>query len=166
MTTIQLRLLMAAALLAAGGLTLHGQTANTSPKAADPKAAAPGMPKPETKSAPAGTAPAPAASSGMTVFLDPATGQIRQPDASEISALVGDGSVNRSAALAAQPQTFRGPGNAIGMVLDRSMESFMVITKAPDGKLIESCVVGPGAAEASVKGAKAAPVKKEALDDK
>jgi hypothetical protein len=160
MRTIRLRLSMAAALMAAGTLAAHAQTANTNSKTADHESA-----KPAAKPAPAKTAPAPAASSGMTVFIDPATGKFREPEPSEINTLVGSGQMNRRAVLAAQPQEIRGPGNSVGMVLDSSMESFAVVTIGPNGKLQESCVTGSDAARAGLTHSKA-PAKKEVLDDK
>ena len=78
MRTIRLRLSMAAALMAAGTLAAHAQTANTNSKAVNTnsKTADRELAKPRAKPAPAKTAPAPAASSGMTVFIDPATGRL------------------------------------------------------------------------------------------
>jgi hypothetical protein len=151
---------MAAALVAAGALTAHAQTANTNSKTADHESA-----KPAAKPAPAKTAPAPAASSGMTVFIDPATGKFREPEPSEINTLVGSGQQKLRAALAVQPQEISGPGNSVGMVLDSSMDSFVVVTKGPDGKLQESCVTGADAARTGLTNSKA-PAKKEVLDDK
>ncbi len=99
-------------------------------------------PQPETR----------AVSKGLVVFVDPVTGKIRQPDASEIGALVSPRPAPGDAApLAEKPLEMRfGPGGAVGVVLDERFESFMVVTKAPGGKLAMDCVEGRKKAEAAV----------------
>jgi hypothetical protein len=123
----------------------------------------------------------PAAAGGVMVFIDPATGKIRQPDAAEIGTLSGTSApANASGGIApaiarrplARPVEFRGPGNSVGLKLGEDSLSYMVVTKTPDGKLVEDCVTGDQAAAAMVsKGVTpkpaAAPKKaKEVLDDK
>jgi len=75
------------------------------------------------------------------VFIDPATGKIRQPSAEEIGSL--------AAAAAAQQTTppkplVTRPGARGGVVavLDDSQMTYLVVTKQPDGKLKEQCVAG------------------------
>ena len=46
----------------------------------------------------------------------------------------------------------RGPGAAVGVVLDSRFDSFMVVTKAPDGKLTMDCVTGRKQADEAVSG--------------
>jgi len=91
------------------------------------------------KAAPAG---------GVVVFIDPATGKIRQPDASEIGGLVpAPGSV---APKAPEPTMIQGPGGAVGAMLGEDALTYMVVTAAPDGKLAMDCVTGDQAAAARV----------------
>lgn len=104
-------------------------------------------PLPETK----------AASKGLVVFVDPVTGKIRQPDASEIGALVAlPAAAGTSAPLVEKPLVMKiGPGEAVGVVLDSRFETFMVATKGPDGKLSTDCVDGKKKAEEAVAAAAA-----------
>ncbi len=96
---------------------------------------------------------------GLVVFVDPVTGKIRQPDAAEIGALTAPPRGTETARPAPEPplEMKYGPGGAVGVVLDSRYESFMVVTKAPDGKLAMDCVTGGRNADAAVAaGAKAA----------
>lgn len=95
---------------------------------------------------------------GLVVFIDPITGQIRQPDAAEIGSLVSPpGAPGAAAPAAEKPLVMKyGPGEAVGVVLDERFESFMVVTKTPDGKLAMSCVEGKQKADAAVAAAAAA----------
>jgi hypothetical protein len=109
-------------------------------------------------------APASAAG-GLVVFIDPVTGKIRQPDAAEIGRLVSPEGVKL------EPKkplvTKQGPGGAVGVVLDSSYESYMVVTRQPDGRLAMECVTGEKAAQDAVtNGAKSSkkPEAKEAPD--
>jgi hypothetical protein len=113
-------------------------------------------PPPEKKAAAAAAA---SPQKGLVVFVDPVTGQIRQPDPSEIGALTAPPPGSETAKPAAEPplQMKFGPGGAVGVVLDGRYENFLVVTKTPDGKLAMDCVTGSGkAAEAVAAGAKAA----------
>jgi hypothetical protein len=91
---------------------------------------------------------------GLVAFKDPVTGQIRQPEASEIGELVGTPAANaplrRSAvapAAVAAPETVAGAASGVGVKLGDDNMSFMMVTKTPDGKLSEECVTGKKAAE-------------------
>src|SRR5580704_1975211 len=65
-----------------------------------------------------------AGATGVVVFIDPATGQIRQPDASEIGTLVpATGTVAPKAPEAPQLQ---GPGGAVGVRLSEDSLAYMV----------------------------------------
>jgi hypothetical protein len=98
------------------------------------------------------------ATSGVVVFIDPATGKIRQPDASEIGGLVqSTGSV---APKAPEPALIQGPGGAVGARLSEDALTYMVVTTAPDGKLAMDCVNGDKAAATRVA-ASPAPKAKE-----
>lgn len=104
---------------------------------------------PQAEKKPAAQAPG---GKGLVVFIDPATGKIRQPDAAEIGGLIPPpGTPGAFATLAEKPlETRFGPGGAVGVVLDERFESFMVVTKAKDGKLTMGCVEGRKKADAAV----------------
>jgi hypothetical protein len=89
------------------------------------------------------------AGKGLVVFIDPVTGKIRQPEAAEIGGLVPP-----PAAVAPpveSPLVMKiGPGGAVGVVLDSRFESYMVVTKTPDGKLAMDCVAGRKKADEAV----------------
>ena len=92
---------------------------------------------PQKPTAPAG---------GVVVFIDPATGQVRQPDASEIKGLVPAPTVP---AKAPSPLTLiQGPGGAVGVILGDEALTYMVATIAPEGKVAMDCVTGDPAAGA------------------
>jgi hypothetical protein len=158
---------------AVGAVAANAQSAPQTPT----KAAAAASTKDSGKAAPAPP------SAGVVVFIDPATGQIRQPEAAEIGTLSAPsaspqtaGGIN--AAAAAQRHTpdehreFRGAGGAIGVKLGDDSLSYMVVSKTSDGKLAEDCVTGADAAAALVSKeatpkTPAAPAKpKVVLDDK
>lgn len=138
------RTLAAAVLFLGGSLAL----ADEAPRPPDAKK----KPPAETKAAPAPTAPASRAAGGLVVFVDPVTGKIRQPDAAEIGALTAPPPGAPAAPPAAEPplEMRFGPGGAVGIVLDSRYESFLVVTKKPDGKLAMECVAGGRKADEAV----------------
>ena len=92
---------------------------------------------------------APNAKPGVVVFIDPATGQIRQPSASEIGDL--SPSPTPVAPKAPEPSLMQGPGGSVGAKLGADSLTYMVVTTAPDGKLAMDCVTGSKAADAQVR---------------
>jgi len=84
---------------------------------------------------------------GVVVFIDPSTGQIRQPDSSEIGTLVNP---TNPAPKAPDTILLQGPGGAVGAVLGSDAMTYMVVTASPDGKLAMDCVNGEKAANARV----------------
>ncbi|MEO8054819.1 MAG: hypothetical protein ABI768_06680 [Acidobacteriota bacterium] len=99
-----------------------------------------------------------AAAKGLVVFIDPVTGKIRQPEPSEIGALTAPPAATAAPAVEPPLLMKTGPGGAVGVVLDSRFESFMVVTKTPDGKLAMGCVEGKKKADEAVSaGAKTAP---------
>jgi hypothetical protein len=142
-----LAIVIAAAVSASGALAQavpqipDGKTAPDTEKKKD-------VPPPGARSAPA--------AGGLVVFIDPVTGKIRQPSAAEIGSLVSPPAAVTP--LAVKPLvTITGPGGAVGVVLDSSFDSYMVVTKKPDGKLAMDCVVGGKKADEAVSaGAKGA----------
>ena len=135
---------LAVALLAGAvcAVDLNAQQSASSPA----NAAQPSSGKVPAKTAPKQSEPA----AGMVVFIDPATGKIRQPDAAEIGTLTGTSPriVVNSVAPPAEPVMFNGPGGAVGVKLGDDSLSYMVVTKTPDAKLAEDCVTGDKAAAA------------------
>jgi hypothetical protein len=121
------------------------------PAAAVPPPAAPEDPR---QTAPAG---------GVVVFIDPATGKIRQPDASEIGGLAPSlpmgSSVVSKAPEAALPALIQGPGGAVGARLGEDSLTYMVVTTTPAGQLAMDCVTGGTAAAARVTAGPAPPAK-------
>ena len=112
------------------------------------------------------------AQKGATVFIDPVTHQVRQPSAAEIGALT-QGQATASQQVEPAPTMIYPAAGGVGIVLDGSTDSYMVVTKRPDGKLDMDCVTGEKAAAnrlANPKPAAAKPVvaapKKEVLDVK
>lgn len=162
------RIILAVALLAACAVESGAQQTPKAP--ADQAVPVKAPEKTTSQAAPQQSAPV----GGLVVFIDPATGKIRQPDAAEIGALTGSpapASVSGAASVTGSTMT-HGPGNTILVKLGDDSLSYMVVTKTPDGKLAEECVTGDKAAAALVsKGVTpkttAAPKKaKEVLDDK
>jgi hypothetical protein len=93
----------------------------------------------------------PGAAAGAMIFIDPATGQIREPDANEMGALLRAAPAAAARAAAPTPPVFiQGPGNAVGLKLGAESQSYMVATKGPDGKITLECVTGDKAASTRV----------------
>ncbi|HJZ65719.1 MAG TPA: hypothetical protein VKD70_15440 [Candidatus Acidoferrum sp.] len=104
---------------------------------------------------------------GLVAVIDPATGQLREADATDIGGLAPQPALQRrtltlAAPATIEPQTFAGPGGSVGVVLGEDAMSFMVVTKGPDGTLSADCVDGKKAADAKIQAAKRHKVKKQA----
>jgi hypothetical protein len=105
---------------------------------------------------------APASQGGLVAFKDPVTGQLRQPTAEEIRALLGPAKTTVSGAA----QTGRRLANGgLAFSVDPSFDSYTIATKAADGTLVMSCVEGKEKAEKAIAAGAPAPVR-EALDEK
>ena len=118
--------------------------------------------------APAKPAPAP---SGVVVFKDPATGQIRQPEAGEMLQLLQKAPLPEGSLLQGEPvRQLQGPRGMVGMTVPESSMVSIVVTKGADGKLVTECVSGGQAAAAARAAAGTTASKtvenKEALDVK
>jgi hypothetical protein len=96
------------------------------------------------------------AAPGSVISKDPVTGELREPTIEERQALT---SLTVRRLSAATPIV--GAGGAIGMAAPEEAMSFMVVTKGPDGKLIQRCVQGSEMAAKVLKSApgSSAPVK-------
>ena len=141
------RSILALGIVAALGAS--GALAQVASQAADPQdaSATENEPRTETRSVATG--------GGVVVFIDPATGKVRQPDAAEIGRLLRPPVAKAVVRPALTTKT--GPGGAVGVVLDESFDSYTVVTKQPDGTLAMDCVTGDKkAAEALSTGVKAA----------
>jgi hypothetical protein len=168
------RLAIAMLAAAVGSVAANAQSAPQAPANTPKTAESKDSEKATPKAAPASPA------GGLVVFIDPVTGQIRQPEAAEIGTLSAppQAGVINAAPSAAQQHTpvvhreFRGAGGVIGVKLGDESLSYMVVSKTPDGKLAEDCVTGGEAAAVAVsKGVTpktpVAPAKpKVVLDDK
>ena len=118
-------------------------------KKAVPSTGSPGMTDDKKRSSVPPAAPA----GGLVVFIDPATGQVRQPDASEIGGLVTP--AGGPAPKAPEPTPIQGPGGAVGVRLGTDSMNYVVVTTAPEGQLDMDCVTGEKAASARVTAAPA-----------
>src|SRR5215468_3509793 len=93
---------------------------------------------------------------GDVVFVDPTTRKVRQPDAAEIGRLLRPPAAAKAGVKPALT-TKTGLGGAVGVVLDDRFDSYMVVTKQPDGTVAMDCVTGgKKAAEAVSTGVKGA----------
>jgi hypothetical protein len=103
--------------------------------------------KPAPKKQPAAqSAPA---TGGMRVFIDPATGQIRQPEAEDIQSLQPAAPAKLKAAAPAAPLS--GPGGAVGMRVGDDQMVYSVATKNADGSISFECHKGPEKARQAVE---------------
>jgi hypothetical protein len=139
------RFLLTLSILAAAAV--YAVAADQPPAPQDSKNAVP-SPGKEPAKKPADDHKTTGATPGVVVFIDPATGQIRQPDASEIGGLVP--STASVAPKAPEPALIQGPGGAVGVRLGEDSLAYMVVTTTPDGKLAMDCVTGDKAAAARV----------------
>jgi uncharacterized iron-regulated membrane protein len=105
--------------------------------------------KPVARPTTPSTAQSPASASGQRVFIDPATGKLREPEPGEIAAL--QPAARRSLRAAVAPQEIVGPGGAIGIAVPEEAMSYSVATVNPDGTVSTVCVTGKAKAEGIVK---------------
>lgn len=90
--------------------------------------------------------PAPAAASatqgGFRAYIDPATGQLRQPTSEDI---VNENAQTQKAPMAGRavaPRQFTPASGGIGAVLDESTMQYSVVHKNKDGSISQTCVTG------------------------
>jgi hypothetical protein len=77
--------------------------------------------------------------SGLMIFIDPATKQIRPAEQEDFRALIPPRLATEAVAA---PQVFVAPSGAMGVRLDPSFDSYMLAVKRPDGTLAFDCVEG------------------------
>jgi hypothetical protein len=87
-------------------------------------------------------APPAAASEGMRVFIDPATGKIREPEASEVQQLTPSTGLRAAPMAAPMAVPVTGPGGAAGLILGETQMVYSVATRNPDGSISFQCVTG------------------------
>jgi len=91
------------------------------------------------------------AEAGAVIFVDPVTRQIREPSADEIDVLTQSRPQGSQPVAPIPPTEIRGPGGAVGILLGEDSQSYMVVTKTPDGKLVTDEVATKEAAEVRVQ---------------
>jgi hypothetical protein len=104
--------------------------------------------KPSKPSEKSTTTPSSPSQMGVMMFIDPATGKIVEPTASQLAAAPGATGGNLQPKA---PLVFRqGPGGTVGLLLDQGAFLHSVATRSADGKLVVECVAGSEAAEQRV----------------
>ena len=106
--------------------------------------------KPSEPPTPAASPASPAGDSGQRAFIDPATGQLREPTPDEVAALEA-AAPRKPLTLASPPQFKQGPGGAVGMAVPEDLMSYSVAAINPDGTVSTVCVTGKAKAEGIVK---------------
>jgi hypothetical protein len=148
--TVNRLIVLASTTLLAGAICFAGQ-ANSVPVPAKKKPAKSAQSSQKLK--PAATAPTPG-TGGAVVFVDPVTHQIREATPEEIGAM--NSSIGGQAAAravrepGAAPASIQGPGGAVGIPLGPEFDTYVVVTKTPDGKLKSEEVTGDKAARQRV----------------
>jgi hypothetical protein len=115
------------------------------------------------------------AASGMRVFVDPVTGQIREPEAGEEQELsrqqereaFREGRMNPRGerhVTAAAPIYL--PNGAVGMQLGEDQMTYSVAKVNPDGTLSTDCLPNRQVATQWLKSSRQTPARKEKLDEK
>jgi len=92
----------------------------------------------------------PASQAGVRVYVDPQTGQVREPTPEEVAALDAAIQADRGVSALAGPQQFTGVGGVVGFRLDESFNSYSVASVNPDGSVSLDCVTGKKAARDAV----------------
>jgi hypothetical protein len=87
------------------------------------------------------------ASGGLRVFIDPKTGEIREPTPEEEQALTPRTAPRRRTPLRLAPEAaplteIAGPGGAVGVVLNESFMMNSIVRKNLDGTLSFECITG------------------------
>jgi hypothetical protein len=139
-------------------------------------ATAPPVQTPPMQTPSAGAAPAPAAtagtpsrqaaagsvdapvtvgSAGQRTAIDPVTKQLRELEHDEAAALSAmaraQRRARRSADVQTEPEPIYGPAGAIGMVVPEELQTFMVATRTPDGRIVLEHATGPKAAQTKTR---------------
>ena len=97
------------------------------------------------------TQPATAAAGALRMAIDPLTGALRPLEASDLKALEAQeaSQVRSQGVRATSARTLRGPGGAVGMMLDDSHDAAAGARVGPGGQLITECASTATAASAA-----------------
>lgn len=101
-------------------------------------------------------APSPAFGAGQRAFIDPATGQLRQPEHEELAAIAAQAAAARptgrlaARTASASAQTFNDDGSA-SAVVPEELHTFTVATRGPDGRIVIEHAQGAANARKIVK---------------
>ena len=124
------------------GVASAGETGTCGKTAAPPEK--PGA-SASAQNAPATPAQAPSAEAagqaGMRAFIDPATGQLREPTSEEAAGLTRF--MVRTLAMPAAPEVVRHPNGMVSAQLGEEYMNDVVVRKNPDGTLSWACVPRP-----------------------
>ncbi|HQR45871.1 MAG TPA: hypothetical protein PLB02_05255 [Thermoanaerobaculia bacterium] len=105
-----------------------------------PKKASASAPARQDAAKPAVAAPVePAGQAGMKAFIDPATGQLREPTPEEAAAAARLTRLVR-AGVTAEPKAVVHPNGMVSAELGEEYMNDVVVRKGPDGKLSMACV--------------------------
>jgi hypothetical protein len=134
-----------------------GQTNQADPVSVPSKQKASKPAQKTQKAKQSSAAPAPG-QSGAVVFVDPVTHQVREATPADIGTLSrpsqgarrSDGAARSAAETANPPSQIQGAGGAVGISLGPDFDTYVVVTKTPDGKLRTEELTGNKAAQERV----------------
>jgi hypothetical protein len=109
--------------------------------------------RPRARSAPQATQLPPHQTRGVqgaTAFIDPATGQLREPTADELAELVNS-QLGTGASTPTQAEPIVAPSGITGLKLGDDQMTYTVATRAPDGTVSIEHATGPKEAEQKVR---------------
>jgi hypothetical protein len=127
----------------------------TSPASTAPALAATAGTPLRQAATPSADASATVGSAGQRTFIDPVTKQIREVEHDEAAALGAMARAQRRAGRSADVQTesepIYGPAGVVGMVVPEELQTFMVATRTPDGRVVLEHATGPKAAQTKTR---------------
>lgn len=126
--------LVAASLLAGAEATADAPSAEPTPAAKSGRMTFPGV----TVERAAPTVAAPAATPSARLYVDPATGRIRERTQEDAAAEAASSS--RSPPAVAAPELVQGPDGIVGVRLDSKAAVYSIVTRTDDGRLVGRCV--------------------------
>lgn len=100
------------------------------------------------------------AAAGQKAYIDPKTGRLRDAEHDDVlTAAPAPGAQRRAlrTVQAQEGQEILGPGGAVGMTVPEDLQTYLVATRTPDGRVVMEHTTGPKAAAGKTRaGAKAA----------
>jgi hypothetical protein len=102
------------------------------------------------------SAPSAPSAAGQRAFIDPVTGELRQPEHEELAAIAAAAAVAAPARRAAARTSdaaaeFFGPDGSIAAVVPEDLHTFTVATRGPDGRIVIEHAQGAASADRLVK---------------